>query len=420
MPSGPYKRTVVSCFVGIFVQAIVTNLTAILFIPLMDLYHFQYGQLGILVGVNFTAQVSADLIFSGAIDAFGYRSIILPASLSAALGLCLFAFSPWLFPGHEFTGMLIGTVIFSFAAGLHEILLSPIIASVPGTDKGPAMSLMHSFYAWGQVLTIVVTTLLLFLLPHKYWPFIVLFWALIPLLDFFMFAGAKFPDSVPIEHRLTWNNLLFKPFYLLALLAIFAGAGTEIVMNQWASTFAEKALQLPKLTGDLLGMCLFAAMIGVGRLLYGKWGARLNMHGVLIVSSALSVALYVTVALSPVNAVSLAACALCGFAVALLWPGTLVICSNRYPLAGAWMFAILAAAGDIGAAFAPWMTGQVIDRSLQSGLALRMAEQWLMTPDQAALRLGLLFASLFPIIALAVHWILKYRSKKPGLELTDH
>lgn len=412
MTQGAYRRTTFSCFVGIFVQAIVTNLTAILFIPLMGLYGFRYGQLGILVGVNFVAQVSADVLFSGAIDRVGYRRIILPASLAACLGLVLFALAPWLLPGHEFTGMLIATVIYSFAAGLHEILLSPIIAAIPGNDKGPAMSLMHSFYAWGQVVTIVVTTLLLFALPYQAWPFIVLLWALVPLLDFFMFAGAPFPDVIAAHERINMKDLLFKPFYLLALLAIFAGAGAEIVMNQWASTFAEKALSLPKVTGDLLGMCLFAVMIGVGRMLYGAYGSRINMYSVLIGGSVLATMLYLGVSLAPVNSVSLIACALCGFAVALLWPGTLVICSDRYPLAGAWMFAILAAAGDIGAAFAPWLTGRVVEGALRSEIAVRFATLYGITQEQAAIRLGLLVAVIFPLIAVGAHIVLKKMSAR--------
>lgn len=417
MSPATYRRTTISCFVGIFVQAVVTNLTAILFIPLMGLYDLQYGQLGILVGVNFTAQVSADILFSGAIDRFGYRRIILPASLAAAFGLILFALTPWLFPGNEFTGMLIATVIFSFAAGLHEILLSPIVAAIPGNDTGPAMSLMHSFYAWGQVLTIILTTLFLFLFPYSAWPVIVLVWALVPILDFIMFAGAPFPDVIAVEHRQTMKDLLFKPYYLIALVAIFAGAGAEIVMNQWASTFAEKALMLPKLTGDLLGMCLFAVMIGVGRMLYGAFGSKINMHHVLVGGSVLAAILYVTVALAPVNAISLVACSFCGLAVALLWPGTLVVCSERYPLAGAWMFAILAAAGDIGAAIAPWLTGQTVERALRSELGSRMATWLQVTTEQGAIRLGILVATIFPLVAVAAHLILTRmdrKAKQPG------
>ncbi len=412
MVKGAYRRTTLSCFVGIFVQAIITNLTAILFIPLMGLYDLHYGQLGILVGVNFTAQVSADLIFSGLIDKLGYRRIILPASLTACAGLILFALSPWLFPGREFTGFLLATIVFSFAAGLHEILLSPIIAAIPGNDKGPAMSLMHSFYAWGQVVTIIITTVLLFVLPYTAWPFIVLFWALIPLVDFLMFAGAPFPDLVAEHERQNMKDLLLKPFYLLALLAILSGAGAEIVMNQWASTLAEKALAMPKLTGDLLGMCLFALMIGLGRMLYGAYGSRISMYKVLIGGSFLATVLYLIVALSPVNSISLAACALCGLAVALLWPGTLVVCSERYPLAGAWMFAILAAAGDVGAAVAPWLTGRVVEISLKAQVTGLFAEWLGIFKEQAAIRLGLLAATIFPLIAFFTHLALQRLSKK--------
>lgn len=405
--SQAYKRTTYSCFIGIFVQALVTNLTAIMFVPLMSLYGFQYGQLGVLVGVNFTAQVCADILFSGAIDHFGYRRIILPASLMASLGLFLFALSPLLFPGREFAGMLIATVIFSFASGLHEILLSPIIAAIPGHDKGPAMSLMHSFYAWGQVATIIITTLFLYFFPYRFWPIIVLFWALIPLLDFALFFGAPFPETIAKKDRLGMKDLFFKPFYQLALLAIFAGAGAEIVMNQWASTFTEIALSLPKIIGDLFGMCLFAIMIGIGRAIYAAFGSRLNMNRVLVGSSISAVILYLIAALCKTNLISLFACAFCGLSVSLLWPGTLVICSERYPFAGSSMYAILAAAGDIGAAFAPWLTGRIVEKTLNTQRVQAFSALHQIAADSIAIRFGILAAAVFPLIAFFAHLILK-------------
>lgn len=203
------------------------------------------------------------------------------------------------------------------------------------------------------------------------------------------------------------RQLLFHPFYLLALGAIFCGAGTEIVLNQWSSTFMEKALELPKVAGDLLGMCGFAAMLGLARLLYGLYGSKIDISRVLTLGAAVSVVCYLTVALSPFDALNVAACAVCGFAAGLLWPGTLVLASERFPLAGAWLFAVLGAAGDIGASFSSWLTGVVADGSAGSSVSAALAGALGVTGDQADMRIGILAAAVFPLVTLVCHMVLR-------------
>ncbi|MGL4737392.1 MAG: MFS transporter [Cellulosilyticaceae bacterium] len=394
-----YRLTTVSCFVGIFVQAIITNLTAILFIPLMELYGLNYIHLGILVAVNFSAQVASDIIFSGVIDKVGYKKLVMPATVFAFAGLLLFGAAPYLFE-NVFVGILLATIVFAASSGLLEILLSPIINAIPGNDKGPAMSLMHSFYAWGQVVTIIVTTLLLLVLGRTKWQLILVMWAVVPVINFFMFLRAPFPPTIAEEHRQNMKDLILHPFYLFALAAIFFGAGTEVVMNQWSSAFMEKALSLPKVAGDLLGMCGFAVMLGVGRTVYGVYGQKLNVNKLLIGGSLAGIACYIVVALSPINGINLLACALCGLAASLLWPGTLIITADRFAMAGAWLFAILAAAGDVGAAFGPWLTGEVVNSMLVT------------QPEQIAIRLGILASVIFPIGAVACHIVLARMGRK--------
>jgi MFS family permease len=405
MTAQSYRLTTVSCFLGIFVQAVASNITAVLFIPLMTLYDLSYIHLGILVAVNFSTQVGVDLVVSAIVDRFGFRRLILPAGLLAAVGLVLFALSPLLFDS-VLVGMILSTIIFSAACGLSEVLLSPIVNAIPHDEKGPAMTLMHSFYAWGQVATILVTTLFLFVFGIERWQVIVMIWAVVPLVNFFMFLAAPFPGVVPEEHRQTMRDLLFRPFYLVALLAILAGASTELVMAQWASTFAERALALPKITGDLYATAGFAVMLGVGRVLYGAYGARIQMHNVLVNSAAAGVVCYVIAALSPYSSLSLAACAVCGLAASLLWPGTLVVTAARYPLAGAWMFAILAAAGDVGAALGPFVTGLATDQVLSAPAVVALSGGFGLTAEQFAIRAGILLAALFPLVTLACHiWL---------------
>ena len=402
-----YKLTTLSCFVGIFVQAIISNLTAILFVPLMRIYSLSYIHLGTLVAVNFAVQVGADLIFSGLIDRIGFRRLVLPSCLLAFAGLVLFGLTPTLFPSNVFGGIILATVLFAASCGLLEVLLSPIVNAIPNAEKGPAMSLLHSFYAWGQVATIIVTTLFLFVFGDRSWAVIVFIWSLVPLTCFFMFVKSPFPGSVPAEHRLNFRDLIGQAFCLIAFAAIFFGAASEVVMNQWASTFMEKALLFPKVAGDLLGMCGFAVMLGVGRALYGKYGARLQINKFLVATSLMTIVCYAVVALSPANGLSLAACILCGFAVSLLWPGTLITAAERYPLAGAWLFALLAAAGDVGAASGPWFTGWVVDSVINTPLAAGVAGVLQTTNEQAALRIGILAAIVFPILVLLCHAALK-------------
>lgn len=405
-----YQLTTLSCFVGIVCQAISSNITAILFIPLMTLYDLSYIHLGMLVAINFTTQVAVDIIASRLVDRYGFRAFVLPADLLAVVGLVLFGLSPVLF-SNVLVGMILSTIIFSASCGLQEVMLSPIVNAIPHDEKGGAMALMHSFYAWGQVATIALTTLFLFVFGIRSWQIIVFIWAIVPLVNFFMFLAAPFPSVVPEEHRQTMRDLFFRPFYLFALLAILAGAATELVMAQWSSTFAEKVLELPKITGDLLGTTGFAAMLGLGRVIYGRYGGQMKMHNVLIASAAAGVACYMIAALSPIPALSLAACAVCGLAASLLWPGTLVITAAKYPLAGAWMFAILAAAGDIGAALGPFTTGVVTDlvRAMPSISTWAAAAR--LSPDQFALRSAILLAAAFPALTLYAHWMLRKKQR---------
>lgn len=406
-PSPSYRLTTISCFVGIFVQAIVSNLTAILFIPMMELYGFSYIHLGILVGINFVSQVAADILFSNVIDKKGFRFFVLPTCLIAAGGLLLYASTPLLLPGREFIGIAVSTVIFAFSSGLLEVLLSPIVDAIPGNDKGPAMSLMHSFYAWGQLATIIITTLFVFLFKGENWQIMVLIWTIVPIICFFLFLKSPFPPHKAEESRQTMKQLFFRPYYLLALAAIFCGAGTEVVMNQWASTFMDKALELPKIAGDLLGMGGFAVMLGIGRVIYGVRGSRMNLHKVLIGGSILSMACYLAVVFCPFP-FNVAACALCGLGASLLWPGTLVITSAHFPMAGAWLFALLAAAGDIGASFGSWLTGFVTDNALGSPILTWLGGNM----EQSSMRLGVLVAAVFPLLALLCHIVLQKLSGK--------
>jgi Major Facilitator Superfamily. len=400
-----FRRTAFSCFNGIFVEAIILNITPILFVPLMDLYGFTYAQLGLLVGVNFGTQVLFNVLASRFVDRLGFRRLVLPATLLAFGGMVLFAFSPMLFGQGLFTGLILSTVVFACAGGIYEVVLTPVINAIP-RKRGPAISLMHSIYAWGQVAIILCTTLFLYVAGQSHWQEIVLVWAAVPLVNYFMFYGAKMPDLVPEEHRLAMRDIFFNPFYLFALLAMFFGCASEVVMNQWVSAFMERGLLLPKVVGDILGMCGFVAMIGLGRMLNGLFGRNMHMNRLLIGGATVCTAGYLVLGLVNADAAGIVACMACGFSVSLLWPGTLVVSHEKFPLAGAWMFGILASAGNIGGAVGPWITGLVMDNAAGQPFVRAFSAALGVTAEQGAMRFGIIVAAAFPAIAFVIHVIL--------------
>ena len=399
-----YKRTFYACFVGIFMQALITNLTAILFVPLQTLYGLTFVQLGVLVLFNFAAQILADLLLARIIDRVPFRPLIVAACVLTFFGLNLFACTPWVFgESNFFLGAILATVVFAFASGMLEVILSPLVDRLPaeGGGKAAAMSFMHSFYAWGQVVTILLTTLALFVFGRGNWQYVVFFWMLVPVVCFLCFFAAPIPAAAPAAEQHRAKKVLFHPYYIVCLLAICFGAATEVVMNQWISTFAEAGLGLDKLTGDILGMCLFAVFMGVGRLLYGLFGKKIDIRKVTLGGAAGAFVCYLGTALIPVSWLSLACAALCGFFASLLWPGTLVIATDKFRTAGAWMFAVLGLTGDLGAAGAPYLTGLVTGLTAGAGAA-------------ASLRCGLLVSAVFPLLAMGCFVYLFRRADKPA------
>ncbi len=393
-----YKSTVYACYIGHFVLAAVINTTPILFLTLMEAYGLTFEQLGRLVLINFTTQVAVDLLFSRVVDKYGVRPFIAASQALAFAGFVLFALSPAMFPGREYAGFTLAIVVASCGGGLLELLLSPIVNAVPTDEKERAMSLLHAFYAWGQVTVVLLTSILLFLLGKTRWQFIPLFWSLMPLFNLFLFLKVPLAPLVPEEHQTKTRVIVRNSYFWFCLAAIFCGAAAEIVMAQWSSGFLEDVMGLPKLLGDYAGVALFAFFLGVGRTVYGKAGTKLDIYKSMAAGSALCAVCFLTVVFSSSPALSLAACALSGLGVSLLWPGTIVAATAKFPLAGASMFALLASAGDFGAATGPWLVGLVADK----------AEEAARLPG---LRAGFLFAAVFPLILLAVFPYLRKKRK---------
>lgn len=385
--------TIYACYLGNFVQAIIINVAPILFLPLAALYGLSFEQLGRLILVNFVTQVAADLLCSRYVDHWDTRRLVTGAHLLAVFGLLLFAAAP-LLPLDLYTGLMAGTLFSALGGGVLELLLSPIVHAIPTGEKAGAMSLLHSFYSWGQLLVVLGTSLLVWLLGKENWPFILLFWSVFPLLGALLFARVPLAPISHGEDGMGPGKLLRERAFAVCLLAMLAGGAAETILAQWASSFMETALGVEKLTGDLLGVCFFAFAMGMGRMLYGRYATRIDVLRAMTFGCLAAALCYLLLAVSPWPFLSLLCCGICGFSVSLLWPGTLVVSASRFPLAGASMFALLASAGDGGGSLGPWLVGLLADSAAPALSRLLPG----LSPAEAGLRLGMLAAALFPLM----------------------
>ena len=400
-----FRATIRACYFGNFIQASVINLTPLLFIPLREQFGLSYHQLSLLIAINFATQVAVDVICSHPVDRWGFRPFVVAAPFLTCGGFLTFALSSWLLPQTwVFYGFLLGTVIFSGAGGLVELTFSPIINAIPTDEKrkGAAMSALHSLYAWGQVSVIILSTLLLNLIGRENWQYIVIFWALPPLYNAWQFYRAPLSPPIPPVQRQGANFLLKQPFFYLITGCIAIGGATEVSIVQWSSAYLERALSLPKVYGDIAGMCSFALMLALGRSLYGIYGGKINLLKVMTLGSLLALVCYLGVAISPLPALTLILCALCGFASCLLWPGSVVLAAQKFPQAGAWMFAMLAFGGDIGAAIGPYLIGVAVDILPDFGFIQEYAVEYAASAEQFSLRGGMLLGALYPALTFAV------------------
>lgn len=400
-PAMDYRRTLSACNLAGFIQSATMNLSPFLFVPLMLLYGLSYTQLGFLVLLNFVAQFAADVYFGWPVNKYGYRPFCIASQLAIVVGLTLFACAPWIAPGHELVVFAIGTVIFSAAAGLLEVLLSPITKSIPtGGNTEANFMIMHSSFAGGIFAAALVSTVLIRLLGNELWQLVILVWALLPLYNTFRFVKAPLPGILPEHKRMKIGRLLASPVFILAFFAIFFGAATELLIVQWGSTYLEKGLGLSKTIGDVLGLCLFSAMLAGARLLYAWKGSRLNMNNLMIWGSLACVVLYAVVALVPTVGLVLVAFALIGFCSSMLWTGTLIVAADNLPHTGTLVFALLAGGGDLGIAVVGQMTGWLSDL-----FASRAPAGW--DPSAYGLRVAMGIAIAVPLLSLLVQFPLK-------------
>lgn len=377
-----YNKTITACFTGYIVQAAVNNFTPLLFLFFQRNYDILLSQITLLVTFNFGIQLLVDLLSVGFVDKIGYRISMVAAHVLAAAGLILLTVLPEMLPS-PFAGILIAVMIYAVGGGLLEVLVSPVVEACPSDNKEKAMSMLHSFYCWGHAGVVLISTLFFYTAGIENWKILAVIWALIPIANAFAFT--KVPIAPLMEEGETGLRLKelikIKVFWVLLIMMICAGASEQAV-SQWASTLAEKGLGISKTAGDLAGPMAFAVLMGMSRLFYGKYGDRIHLEKFMIYSSCLCILSYLGISLIPVPLLSLAACAVCGMSVGIMWPGTFSKASAALPRGGTAMFAFLALGGDVGCSGGPTVVGMV------SGV---------LGDD---LKKGVLAAVLFPLILL--------------------
>lgn len=388
-----YKKTLYACYLGFVTQAISANFAPLLFLTFKSTYGISLEKIAMIPMIFYLSQLLIDLVATKFADKIGYRACVVASQILSAVGLVSMTFLPEILPV-PFWGIMISVILYAIGSGLIEVLVSPIVEACPFENKDGVMSLLHSFYCWGAVGVIIGSTLFFFLFGVKNWKILALIWAIVPLINTFNFLWCPIKRLDEDAKSMSIKSLLKTPIFWLMIVLMICSGSSESTMAQWASAFTESALDVPKIIGDLSGPCLFAAFMGVSRLLYGKFSQKLKLSKVMLISGAMCVGCYLLSSLSPIPVVGLIGCAVCGFSVGIMWPGSISISSQTCPNGGTAMFAFLALAGDLGGTVAPAMVGSISEAA------------------GGNLKVGLLVATVFPIILVLTLTLLKTVKKK--------
>ena len=382
-----FQKTITACFIGYIVQAIINNFVPLLFLTFQSTYGIPLSQITMLVTVNFGLQLLIDLASVTFVDKIGYRASMMIAHVFSAAGFIALAVLPDILP-NPFAGILCSVIVYAIGSGSIEVLGSPIVEACPFDNKEATMSLLHSFYCWGAVGTILISTLFFLLFGMDSWKWLAVLWALIPTCNIYNFA------TCPIEHLVEEGNgmgireLFQKPLFWISVCLMICSGASELAMAQWASAYAEAALGLSKAIGDLTGPCMFAVTMGISRVIFGKYGDRIDLMKFMTGSGILCVVCYLLTSLSSNPLIGLIGCIVCGFSVGIMWPGTISISSKKFPLGGTAMFALLAMAGDLGGSIGPGIVGYITQAAGDN------------------IRIGMSVGLVFPVILLVMLFIL--------------
>ena len=351
-----YKHTFYASYAGYFVQAIINNFIPLLFLTFQNSFDLSYDKISLLIVINFGVQLCVDFLSAYFIDKIGYRVSAIAAHVFACIGLAGLSVFPFIMP--PYAGIILSIIIYAIGSGLIEVIISPLVEACPSDSKAGAMSLLHSFYCWGQMCVVLFSTVFFNLAGIGNWRLLSLLWACVPLINGIYFCIVPIPKVLSENKGMGIKNLFkTKLFYILAIVMLCSGA-SELAMSQWASAFAESGLKVSKTFGDLVGPCLFAVLMGSARVLYSKFSDKMPLSKVMTASAVLCAVSYLVAGLSPYPIVSLLACAVCGFSVGVMWPGTFSLAAEKIPTGGTAMFALLALFGDSGCATGPALVGK--------------------------------------------------------------
>jgi len=367
-----YKKTKIACYLGFITQAIAANFAPLLFLKFHSDYNISLGNIALISTCFFFTQLVVDLFCAKFVDKIGYRACIVASEVASALGLIGLAFLPEIMP-NPFAGIILSVITYAIGSGLIEVLCSPIVEACPFENKEATMSLLHSFYCWGSVGTILVSTVFFAIFGTDSYKWLACLLALIPAINIYNFATCPIEYLVEDGEGMSIPDLFKTPLFFIAIVLMVCSGASELSMSQWASAYAEAALGLSKTIGDLLGPCLFAVAMGICRVLYGKYGEKVNLTKFMLASGILCVACYILASLFSNPVVGLVGCILCGFSVGIMWPGTLSISAKKFPAGGTAMFALLAMAGDLGGSIGPGIVGRVTQMAgdnIRSGMTV--------------------------------------------------
>lgn len=353
-----YQKTLIACYLGFITQAITANFAPLLFLTFHRTYQISLGRIAFISTAFFFTQLLIDLFCAKYVDKIGYRKSVVASEIFSAAGLIGLAFLPSLLPD-PYVGIMISVIIYAMGSGLIEVLVSPIVEACPFDNKDSVMSLLHSFYCWGSVGVILLSTIFFAIFGIENWRILSCVWALIPLFNTFNFISCPIESLTEEGEGFSIRQLFHIPIFWIALILMVCAGASEISMAQWASAYVESALGISKNIGDIIGPCLFAIMMGISRFFYGKYGEKLDLMKFMIASGILCLICYLLAALAPLPFLNLVGCGLCGFSVGIMWPGTISIASKKIPLGGTAMFAFLAMAGDLGGSVGPGIVGLV-------------------------------------------------------------
>lgn len=397
-----YKRTKLACYAAYFTMSSIFSLPPLLFVTFRETYGISYTLLGTLVLTNFCTQLGIDLVFTLFSKHFNVRKVVRIMPVLTSLGLLIYALFPMMFPHMAYVGLLLGTVIFSVSAGLSEVLLSPVIAAIPSDTPQRDMSMLHSLYAFGVFTVVLISTVFLKLLGTENWMYLTMFLAALPLIAAALFMISPMPPMDAAHNESADLNGTKRRSLGLALCVgcIFFGSCAENVMSNWISGYMETALHIDKAIGDILGMAMFAILLGIARISYARFGK--NIVRVLLGGMIGAAVCYIVAGLSAGTVLPFVACILTGFCTSMLWPGTLIMMEEKIPNAGVAAFALMAAGGDLGASIAPQLMGIVVDGVSATPFAAELGVSLGMSAEQVGMKAGMLVTAIFPIIGTAI------------------